>query len=154
MSLSDDERARIEEEEILRARLRQGPDKPEPKGFWRAMMAPDNVKWIIASLMVPLATAVWGTFDAFQHRAERKQQVELAEARKDVDQMTALIPNLSSEKPTERAIGIAVLASLVNTNKAAPALKAAYAQIQAAVVAGQVSERPTPGVDDSTGDQR
>ncbi|WP_293903839.1 hypothetical protein [Phenylobacterium sp.] len=139
MPLSSEDRARLEEEEVIRHKLRGDLEAQAQKGFWRTLAAPDNVKWLIASLMIPIATGVWGLFDAKRHEAERHQEVTIAEARKDVDQMTALIPSLSSDKASERTIGIAVLSSLVNAREAGPGLSAAYRQIQVIVGAGQQS---------------
>ncbi len=136
MPLSDEERTRTPEAEAPR------DAEPPAKRFWSALAAPENVRWIVVSLMIPLATGIWSYFDAKQHEAERRQQADLAEARKDVDQVTALIPSLVSDKPAERVIGISVLSSLATARKAGPGITAAYRQIQLVVGAGQESTNP------------
>ena len=143
MPLSNEDRAHLFEEEAARLAIRRELDPPKPeRGFWRAMAAPENVRWIVASLMIPLATGVWGYFDNLSHKDERQKQAELAEARRDVDQLTALIPSLVSERPAERTIGLTVLGNLANASGAGPGIKAAYAQVQATLAAGQRSGDP------------
>ena len=141
MPSSDEDRARIAEAQAPRQPPPRDTDPPA-KGFWRALAAPENVRWIVVSLMIPLATGIWSYFDSKQHEAERRQQADLAEARKDVDQVTALIPSLVSDKPAERVIGISVLSSLATARKAGPGITAAYRQIQLVVGAGQDSTNP------------
>lgn len=124
--LTDAEKKRIRAEENFRNALR-AELAPEP--VRKPFLSADNVKWLLATLVVPASVWIWGEVDKANHRASLVSEKAIAETRLDVDQLTALLPGLSSTDPKQRSLSLVVLGHLVSARHASSPLVGVYNEI-------------------------
>ena len=121
--LSAADKARLREQEIFRKEL-QAELSDKPKSVFNS----ENAKWLIATALIPISVWWYGW---------TSQQV--VDNRQDVQQLTALLPGLTSTSPEARCVAAATLSMLVSVQGASEQLKATYDAINGRAFTNQKS---------------
>lgn len=101
--------ARIADDPDLRRKL----GVPQPGGFFLS----DNFKWLVTAIAIPLATFVFGLWQANIAGKDRAHEAALNDARNNVAAMTALLPSLADSDPTEAKLALIVLEHLKDAQR-------------------------------------
>ena len=140
--LNDQERARLREEELFKADIRdeiaKAREKREAKSVFGRWVGNDNLRWVATTIAIPLSVAIWGfasnreaaikaAADKIREDGERAARVEIETAQRNVALVIELFPSL--EKPPgdpSRLNAIAVLQTLEKSGRLTPELRAAF----------------------------
>lgn len=136
--LTDEDRVTLREDELYRKSVRDEFSARPPS--WRtAVLSVDTLKWLTATVAIPLAAWIYGQAQISQNKASLDAQAQVANGRKDVDQLTALLPGLASSDPRQRTVALSVLAGLVSLKTASPTVRDIYTQVSAQALQDQKS---------------
>lgn len=72
----------------------------------------DNFKWLVATIAIPLSTAVYGYYQTQQAEARLENEKRLNDARNNVAALTALLPSLADTDPKKARLALIVLGQL------------------------------------------
>lgn len=111
--LTNSEKLALREEEIFRKSVRD-----EIQGPKSGLFSGENLKWIATTVAIPLA--VWVATSIHE-----EAQTAIADGRKEIDQLTALLPELSKGDPT----ALAVLSDMQNVRGASKTVHEIYASV-------------------------
>jgi hypothetical protein len=136
--LTEAQQAQLREEELYRKSVRDEL-APKPPSFRNALTSVDTIKWAIVTLAIPLTLAIYGGIDTANHKADLQNERAIADSRRDVDQLTALLPALAAHDEDQRKIALAVLERLKDASKAVDAI---YVQVKAQAEAKRKSADP------------
>ncbi len=141
MPLSEDEKKRLQDEEVYRAEVRRSLEvvKPPPSVWGRIALILDSKFgfWIFTALLATSSAALFTSFsDWLHHQAIADRQ--LAEStRQEFETVIKVVPMLTSENAGNRQIGFSLLNGLASAKSIqAETAKQITSTLQSIVVAG------------------
>ena len=141
MPLSEDERKRLQDEEVYRAEVRRSLEgvKPPPSIWGRIALILDSKFgfWIFTALLATSSAALFTSFSDWLHH-EAIADRQLAErTRQDFETVIKVVPMLTSENAGNRQIGFSLLNSLASAKSILPETATQITStLQSIIVAG------------------
>ena len=141
MPLSEDERKRLQDEEVYRAEVRRSLEgvKPPPTVWGRIALILDSKFgfWIFTALLATSSAALFTSFSDWLHHDAIEVRQRAERTRQDFDTVIKVVPMLTSENAGNRQIGFSLLNGLASAKSIQPEIATQITStLQSIVVAG------------------
>lgn len=125
MSLPDEARQRLREEEIFRAEVRRSIEAKPSSDLWSRLSAFLETKigfWLLTTVFAGLSVFLFTSFLNWFNRDEIEERRIAEKARQDFDTVVKIMPMLTSEQASHRQIGLSLLNGLASAKTIQPEL--------------------------------